>query len=56
MQSARVILKRIFTGNNGGEVEDAGRRIAKYALIDQHGPTGKYFSGESDPDGGEIPW
>jgi len=48
--------KTDFTGNNGGEVEDAGRRIAKYAMISQDGPTGKYFSEESNPEGGEIPW
>jgi NAD(P)-dependent dehydrogenase (short-subunit alcohol dehydrogenase family) len=48
--------KTDFTGNNGGEVEVAGRRIAKYALIDQNGPTGKYFSEENNPEGGEIPW
>ena len=48
--------KTDFTGNQGGEVEDAGRRIAKYAMIDQNGPTGKYFSEESNPAGGEIPW
>lgn len=48
--------KTDFTGNNGGEVEDAGKRIAKYAMIDWDGPTGKYFSEESNPAGGEIPW
>jgi len=46
-----------FTGNNGGDVETAARRIAKYAMIGQDGPTGKYFSEESNPEGtGEIPW
>jgi NAD(P)-dependent dehydrogenase (short-subunit alcohol dehydrogenase family) len=48
--------KTDFTSGNGGEVETAGSRIAKYALIDQNGPTGKYFSEESNPQGGEIPW
>lgn len=48
--------KTDFTGQNGGKVEVAGRRIVKYALIDQNGPTGKFFSEESNPDGGEIPW
>lgn len=27
-----------------GSVEDAGKRIVKYALIDNDGPTGKFFS------------
>ncbi len=45
-----------FTGHNGGEVEEAGKRIIRYALIDQNGPTGKFFSEESNPETGEIPW
>lgn len=45
-----------FTGHNGGEVEEAGKRILKYALIDQGGPTGKFFSEETNPETGEIPW
>ena len=48
--------KTDFTGNNGGDVEVAGRRIAKYALIDQNGPTGQFFSEETNPESGEIPW
>jgi NAD(P)-dependent dehydrogenase (short-subunit alcohol dehydrogenase family) len=48
--------KTDFTGQNGGEVEEAGKRIVKYALIDQSGPTGKFFSEESNPETGEIPW
>jgi NAD(P)-dependent dehydrogenase (short-subunit alcohol dehydrogenase family) len=48
--------KTDFTGHNGGEVEEAGKRIVKYALIDQSGPTGKFFSEESNPETGEIPW
>lgn len=39
-----------------GSVEDAGKRIVKYALIDQNGPTGKFFCEETNPEGGEIPW
>jgi len=27
-----------------GTVEETGQRIAKYALINKDGPTGKYFS------------
>ncbi|MEQ9443312.1 MAG: SDR family oxidoreductase [Cyclobacteriaceae bacterium] len=45
-----------FTFHNGGEVEVAGNRIVKYALIDQGGPTGKFFSEETNPETGEIPW
>ncbi|WP_341902999.1 SDR family oxidoreductase [Fluviicola taffensis] len=48
--------KTDFTGYNGGEVDTAGNRITKYALIDQNGPTGKFFSEESNPETGEIPW
>lgn len=48
--------KTDFTGHNGGEVEDAGKRIVKYATIDQNGPTGRFFSEESNPETGEIPW
>ncbi len=39
-----------------GTVEEAGKRIVKYALIDKDGPTGKYFSEELNPETGEIPW
>ena len=39
-----------------GTVEDAGRRIVKYALIGQDGPTGKFFCEETNPGTGEIPW
>jgi NAD(P)-dependent dehydrogenase (short-subunit alcohol dehydrogenase family) len=48
--------KTDFTNYNGGDVEVEGARIVKYALIDQDGPTGKFFSEESNPDTGEIPW
>jgi NAD(P)-dependent dehydrogenase (short-subunit alcohol dehydrogenase family) len=48
--------KTDFTGNNGGDVTVAATRIAKYAMIDQNGPTGKFFSEESNPNTGEIPW
>jgi NAD(P)-dependent dehydrogenase (short-subunit alcohol dehydrogenase family) len=48
--------KTDFTNHNGGEVEEAGKRIIKYALVDQNGPTGKFFSEESNPDTGEITW
>ncbi|WP_341225254.1 SDR family oxidoreductase [uncultured Arcticibacterium sp.] len=45
-----------FTFQNGGDVEVAGSRIVKYALIDKDGPTGKFFSEETNPETGEIPW
>lgn len=48
--------KTDFTNYIGGEVEDAGKRIIKYALIDNDGPTGKFFSEESNPETEEIPW
>lgn len=48
--------KTDFSNHNGGEVEEAGKRILKYALIDQNGPTGKFFSEETNPTTGEIGW
>ncbi|MDO1451556.1 SDR family oxidoreductase [Rhodocytophaga aerolata] len=48
--------KTDFTNHRGGEVEEARKRIIKYALIDQNGPTGKFFSEETNPETGEIPW
>lgn len=49
--------KTDFNGHRGpGRVEDAGKRIVKYALIDQDGPTGKFFSEENNPETGEISW
>lgn len=49
--------KTDFNGHRGpGSVEDAGKRIVKYALIDKDGPTGKFFSEENNPESGEIPW
>jgi len=48
--------KTDFTNHVGGEVDVAAARIIKYALIDESGPTGKFFSEESNPEGGEIPW
>lgn len=49
--------KTDFNGHRGpGSVEVAGKRILKYALIDQDGPTGKFFSEENNPETGEIPW
>jgi NAD(P)-dependent dehydrogenase (short-subunit alcohol dehydrogenase family) len=49
--------KTDFNGNRGtGTVEDAGKRILKYALIGQDGPTGKFICEETNPLTGEIPW
>lgn len=49
--------KTDFNGHRGtGTVEDAGKRIVKYALIDNYGPTGKFFSEENNPATGEISW
>lgn len=49
--------KTDFNGHRGtGTVEDAGKRIVKYALIDNDGPTGKFFSEENNPATGEIAW
>jgi NAD(P)-dependent dehydrogenase (short-subunit alcohol dehydrogenase family) len=39
-----------------GTVEDAGKRVVKYAMIDENGPTGKYFCEELFPATGECPW
>ena len=39
-----------------GTVEEAGKRIVKYAVIGNDGPTGKYFSEDVNPETGEIPW
>lgn len=49
--------KTDFNGHRGpGTVKDAGKRIVKYALIDNDGPTGKFVSEENNPETGEIPW
>lgn len=49
--------KTDFNGHRGtGTIEDAGKRIVKYALIDNDGPTGKFFSEENNPETGEVPW
>jgi len=39
-----------------GSIEDAGRRIVKYAMIGEDGPTGKFISEDMDTGTGEIPW
>lgn len=46
-----------FNNHRGtGSVEEAGKRIAKYAMINADGPTGKFISEEQNPETGEIPW
>lgn len=46
-----------FTGHQGTSTpEEAGQRIAKYALIGEDGPTGKYFSEEYFPAPATCPW
>jgi NAD(P)-dependent dehydrogenase (short-subunit alcohol dehydrogenase family) len=46
-----------FTGHQGtSTVEQAGQRIAKYALLGPDGPTGKYFSEEYFPAPATCPW
>lgn len=48
--------KTEFTGYNGGEVEEAGKRIVKYSLLDKNGVTGKFISEETNPTTSEIAW
>ena len=49
--------KTAFNGYRGpGTVEEAGKRIVKYALIGEDGPTGRFFSEENNPVTGEIAW
>ncbi len=46
-----------FNNHRGtGTVEEAGTRIAKYAVLGADGPTGKFISEEYNPETGEIPW
>jgi NAD(P)-dependent dehydrogenase (short-subunit alcohol dehydrogenase family) len=39
-----------------GSVEDAAKRIIKYATIGNDGPTGKFCAEDINPETGEIPW
>jgi NAD(P)-dependent dehydrogenase (short-subunit alcohol dehydrogenase family) len=46
-----------FTGHQGTSTPDeAAKRIVKYVLIDQDGPTGKFFSEEYFPAPANCPW
>lgn len=49
--------KTDFTSGQGTSTpQEAGARIAKYALIGQDGPTGKYISEEYFPEPLSCPW
>ena len=49
--------KTDFTGQQGSStVEEAGQRIAKYALLGPDGPTGQFFSEEYFPAPATCPW
>lgn len=39
-----------------GSIEVAAEHILRYALIDNDGPTGKFFCPDNNPETGEIPW
>ncbi|TDO73177.1 NAD(P)-dependent dehydrogenase (short-subunit alcohol dehydrogenase family) [Flavobacterium chryseum] len=46
-----------FNNHRGtGTVQEGGARIAKYAMIGNDGPTGKFISEEHNPETGETPW
>lgn len=49
--------KSDFNHHRGiGSIEEAAKRIVKYALIDKDGPSGAFFSEEINPETGTIPW
>lgn len=46
-----------FNNHRGtGTVQEAAIRIAKYAMIGDDGPSGKFISEEHNPESGETPW
>jgi NAD(P)-dependent dehydrogenase (short-subunit alcohol dehydrogenase family) len=46
-----------FNNHRGtGTAQEAGKRISKYVLIGEDGPTGKFISEEHNPESGECPW
>jgi NAD(P)-dependent dehydrogenase (short-subunit alcohol dehydrogenase family) len=46
-----------FNGHRGtGTAQEGGSRIAKYAMIGNDGPTGKFIAEEYNPETGETPW
>lgn len=46
-----------FNNHRGtGTVQEGGARIARYAMIGDDGPTGKFIAEEYNPQTGETPW
>ncbi|MFC0777317.1 SDR family oxidoreductase [Flavobacterium sp. HJSW_4] len=46
-----------FNHHNGpGSVESAASFIIKYTLVDENGPTGKFFSNDIEDESEESPW
>jgi NAD(P)-dependent dehydrogenase (short-subunit alcohol dehydrogenase family) len=46
-----------FNGHSGpGSVEDAAKIIVKYATVDANGPTGRFFSNDSETGDEKLPW
>ncbi|GAB3900155.1 SDR family NAD(P)-dependent oxidoreductase [Larkinella knui] len=46
-----------FNHHSGpGTVEDAASLVVKYAILDENGPTGGFFSTDNDPVSGVSPW
>jgi NAD(P)-dependent dehydrogenase (short-subunit alcohol dehydrogenase family) len=46
-----------FNNHRGtGTVQEAGTRIAKYAIIGEDGPTGQFIAEEYNPETGVTPW
>jgi len=46
-----------FNNHGGpGTVEDAAKIIVKYATVDANGPTGMFFSNDSDSGDEQLPW
>ena len=46
-----------FNNHRGtGTVQEGGARIAKYAMLGEDGPTGRFVSEEYQPETGEVPW
>jgi NAD(P)-dependent dehydrogenase (short-subunit alcohol dehydrogenase family) len=39
-----------------GTIPEAAARIVKYAIVDENGPTGQYFSDDNNPETGVSPW
>ena len=39
-----------------GTVKDAGAMVVRYAVIDEKGPSGQYFSDDNNPETGISPW